>query len=157
MTEQIYWEDVTEGMELPALVKEPTTRQLVQYAGASGDFYEIHYDKDFAQGTGLTGVIIHGALKNAWLGQLMTDWAGPQGILKKLSCQYRGMDYPGEPITAKGLSLAPTGRMVKTWWIVTSGWKTPAAMSPRLEPPPWPCHPGAADRATDNQTREEPR
>ncbi len=103
MAEQVYWEDVAEGMELPALVKEPTTRQLVQYAGASGDFYEIHYDKDFAQGTGLTGVIIHGALKNAWLGQLMTDWAGPQGVLKKLSCQYRGMDYPGEPVTAKGV------------------------------------------------------
>ena len=102
MAEQVYWDDVTQGMELPSLVKEPTTRQLVQYAGASGDFYEIHYDKDFAQGTGLSGVIIHGALKNAWLGQLMTDWAGPQGVLKKLSCQYRGMDYPDEPITAKG-------------------------------------------------------
>ena len=38
MPEQVYWEDVAEGMELPALVKEPTTRQLVQYAGASGDF-----------------------------------------------------------------------------------------------------------------------
>ena len=34
MAEQVYWEDVTEGMDLPSLVKEPTTRQLVQYAGA---------------------------------------------------------------------------------------------------------------------------
>ena len=102
MAGQVYWEDVTEGMDLPSLVKEPSTRQLVQYAGASGDFYEIHYDKDFAQGTGLSGVILHGALKSAFLGQLMTDWAGPLGTLKRLSCQYRGMDYPGEPITAKG-------------------------------------------------------
>ncbi len=102
MAGQLFWEDVTEGTELPALVKEPSTRQLVQYAGASGDFYEIHYDKDFAQGTGLTGVIIHGALKNAFLGQLVTGWAGPGGVLKRLTCQYRGMDYPGQPITAKG-------------------------------------------------------
>ena len=102
MAEQVYWEDVSEGTEMPPLVKNPTTRQLVQYAGSSGDFYEIHYDKDFAQGTGLDGVIIHGALKNAFLGEFMTTWMGPQGVLKRLSCQYRGMDQPGSPISAKG-------------------------------------------------------
>ena len=102
MPDQVYWDDVSEGMELPSLVKHPTTRQLVQYAGASGDYYEIHYDKDFAQGTGLDMVIIHGALKNAFLGQLVTQWMGPLGELKRLGCQYRGMDTPGGPITAKG-------------------------------------------------------
>ena len=102
MAEQVFWEDVTEGMELPSLVKEPTTRQLVQYAGASGDFYEIHYDKDFAIGNKLDGPILHGALKSAFLGQLVTDWIGQQGILKRLQCQYRGMDAPGNAITARG-------------------------------------------------------
>ena len=102
MAEQVYWEDVAEGMELPALVKEPTTRQLVQYAGASGDFYEIHYDKDFALGNQLDGPILHGALKSAFLGQLITDWMGPQGTLQRLQCQYRGMDAPGQPLTVKG-------------------------------------------------------
>ena len=102
MPDQVYWDDVSDGMELPSVVKRPTTRQLVQYAGASGDYYEIHYDKDFAQGTGLDMVIIHGALKNAFLGQLVTQWMGPLGQLKRLGCQYRGMDTPGGPITAKG-------------------------------------------------------
>jgi acyl dehydratase len=102
MAEQLYFEDVSDGMEIPAEVRQPSTRQLVQYAGASGDFYEIHYDKDFAQETGLNGVIIHGALKNAMLGSYVTHWAGPQGILRRLTCQYRGMDYPEDAITAKG-------------------------------------------------------
>ena len=102
MGKPLYYEDVEVGMELPPLVKHPTTRQLVKYAGASGDFYEIHYDKDFAQSTGLPGVILHGALKNAFLGQLITDWIGEHGTLKKLSVQYRGMDMPGSPLTAKG-------------------------------------------------------
>ena len=102
MTEQVFWEDVAEGLDLPALVKEPTTRQLVQYAGASGDFYEIHYDKDFAVGNGLEGPILHGALKNAFLGQLMTDWIGDAGTLTKLVVQYRGMDVPGDTLTCKG-------------------------------------------------------
>ena len=102
MAEQVYWEDVTDGMGLPVLVKDPTTQQLVKYAGASGDYYQIHYDKDYAEGNGLGGVILHGALKNAFLGQLMTQWMGPQGVLRKLSCQYRGMDVPGQTITGKG-------------------------------------------------------
>jgi acyl dehydratase len=102
MGKVLYWEDVTEGQEIPPLVKHPTTQQLVKYAGASGDFYQIHYDKDFALSNGLPNVIIHGALKNAWLAQLITDWIGEYGTLKKLSCQYRAMDLPGDTLTAKG-------------------------------------------------------
>ena len=52
-----------EGTSITPLVKTPTTRQLVQYAGPSGDYYEIHYDQAFAQSAGLGGVIVHGALK----------------------------------------------------------------------------------------------
>jgi acyl dehydratase len=99
---QFYYEDVEVGLELPSLKKDPSTQQLVKYAGASGDFYQIHYDKDFALKNHLPGVILHGALKNAFLGQLMTDFAGELGWLRKLSVQYRGMDQPGTPVTCKG-------------------------------------------------------
>jgi acyl dehydratase len=99
---QIYFEDVEVGSEIPSLEKDPTTQQLVKYAGASGDFYQIHYDKDLALKNNLPGVIVHGALKNAFLGQLMTDFAGDLGWLRKLSVQYRGMDQPGARILGKG-------------------------------------------------------
>ncbi len=102
MGKQLYFEDVEIGAEIPPLEKKPTTEQLVRYAGASGDFYPIHYDKDFAQASGLPGVILHGALKNAFLGQLVTDWIGEMGTLKRLTCQYRGMDFPGQTLTCKG-------------------------------------------------------
>ena len=99
---KFYWEDIQEEQELPAITKEPTTRQLVRYAGASGDFYEIHYDKDYAVGNGLPGPILHGALKSAFLGQLVTDWIREGGTLRRLTCQYRGMDVPGDKLTASG-------------------------------------------------------
>ena len=103
MADQVYWDDVEEGAELPEVVKNPTTQQLVKYAGASGDYYQIHYDKDFAKNNELDDVILHGALKNAFLGHLVTKWMGPEGDLKRLACQYRGMDIPGSPVTAKGV------------------------------------------------------
>ena len=103
MAEQVYFEDVEEGMELATIEKNPTTQQLVKYAGASGDYYQIHYDQEYARANGLPDVILHGALKNAFLGQIMTEWIGERGTLKKLSAQYRGMDVPGTPIYCKGV------------------------------------------------------
>ena len=103
MADQVYFEDVEEGTELPTLRKDPTTQQLVKYAGASGDYYQIHYDQNFAKDNGLPDVILHGALKGSWLGQVMTDWIGEGGTLKKLVTQYRGMDVPGSPIFGKGI------------------------------------------------------
>ena len=102
MAEQVYYEDVTVDSELPPMSKHPTTRQLVMWAGASGDYYAIHYDKDFAQSKGLPSVIVHGQLVAGFLGQLITDWIGEQGFLKKLTCSYKGMNFPGETITCRG-------------------------------------------------------
>lgn len=91
------------GEELTELVKHPTTRQLVRYAGASGDFYEIHYDQDFARSTGLPGVILHGLLKTAFLAQLVTSNVGDRGRLRTFEVSYRGLDMPGQPCRCRGL------------------------------------------------------
>lgn len=102
MPQQLYYEDIVVGSEIPPLVKHPTTRQLVMWAGASGDYHEIHYDKDFAQNKGLPGVVVQGQLACSFLGQLMTDWIGEEGNLRKLSCSYKGMNFPGEPLVCRG-------------------------------------------------------
>ena len=102
MPEQLYYEDVVVDAEITPLVKQPTTRQLVMWAGASGDYNPIHYDKDFAQSQGLPGVIVHGALVASFLCQLITDWIGEQGVISKFSCSYRGMNFPGEALTCRG-------------------------------------------------------
>jgi hypothetical protein len=110
MTEQIYYEDVEVGSEITPLAKIATTRMLVQWAGATGDFNPLHYEDDFATTMGVGAPIVHGALKRAWLGQLMTDWIGGEGRLKKMSCQYRGMDYPRK---MKTIDEPLDG---ETWW-----------------------------------------
>ncbi len=114
------------GDELPALVKHPTTRQLVQYAGAQGDFYEIHYDQDYARGVGLPGVILHGLLKAAFLGQLITDWLGDEGEVRVLEVSYRGIDQPGRAYTCRGRVKGVEGGMidVEVWGENESGERT---------------------------------
>ena len=94
MAKQLYWEDVKEEQEVTTLSKVATTQTLVKWAGASGDFVPLHYDDEFAAASGVGKSIVHGALKRQWLVQLMTDWIGEEGFLKKFSCQYRQIDYP---------------------------------------------------------------
>ena len=102
MAGQIFYEDIDAGTEIPALVKYPTTMHLVKYAAASGDYYQIHYDKDFALASGLPGVIVHGWLALSFLGQMITDWLGEGGALVKLNGSYRGMNKVNEDIFCKG-------------------------------------------------------
>lgn len=102
MAKQIYYEDIAVGSEIPTLVKHPTPRQLVKWAGASGDYYEIHYDKDFALSNKLPGTIVHGWLHLSFLGQMVTDWIGEKGTLAKLGASYRGMLRPNEDLFCKG-------------------------------------------------------
>jgi len=93
-SKQLHWEDVTAGSDIPTLTKVATTQMLVRWAGASGDFNPLHYDdkSPLVQATG--GIIVHGALKRQWLVQLLTDWIGDAGWIRRFSCQYRGMDFP---------------------------------------------------------------
>lgn len=114
------------GQELPELVKHPTTRQLVQYAGAQGDFYEIHYDQHYARSVGLPGVILHGLLKAGFLGQLVTDWLGDRGRLVTLEVSYRGVDMPGHPYRCRGRVTAVDGGNVEleVWGEDETGKKT---------------------------------
>jgi len=102
MAATVYYEDIEAGSELPTLVKCPTTMQLVKFAGASGDYYQIHYDKDFAQANGLPRVIVHGWLVLSFLGQMITDWMGEGGVLVKLAGSYKGMNLVGEEIFCYG-------------------------------------------------------
>ena len=103
---QVYYEDVQEGQEIPVLTEKCTSQRLVMWAAGSGDFYQIHYDKDFAQATGLQERIVHGALKHALLGRMLHEWVAPAGSVQRVACQYRSMDMIDKDVTCKGTVTA---------------------------------------------------
>ena len=110
MVQQLYWEDVEVGSDINPLPKVASSQMVVKWAGASGDFNPLHYEDSFATSQGVGKPIVHGQLKRAWLVQLITDWIGEQGTLKKLSCQFRGMDYPR---LMRTMTKPQEG---ETWW-----------------------------------------
>ncbi|MBE3561288.1 MAG: MaoC family dehydratase N-terminal domain-containing protein [Ktedonobacteraceae bacterium] len=97
-----YFEDVQIGDELPKLIKDPVTHlQLVRYAGASGDFNPLHTDPSVGEQIGTGGLIAHGMLIMGFVGQLLSNYVGPEA-LRKFHVRFKGMTRPGDVITCTG-------------------------------------------------------
>ena len=102
MANQLYYKNIEVGYEIPVLLKRPSTKQLVKWCCLMQRFYEIHYDKDFAVSLGLAGVLVHGEMVASFLSQMLTDWIGDHGAIRKLSFSFRGPVYAGEDVICKG-------------------------------------------------------
>ena len=102
----------TTGEHVPELDKHPTTRQLVQYAGAVGDFHEHHYDLPFIQSLGIPNVLVHGSLQAAWLAQLAADVAGEGARVVSFDATYVRMAFPG-PYVCRGRVARRDGARVE--------------------------------------------
>jgi len=98
--------DVNVGDTLPELTKTPDRSQLVKYAAGSGDFNPLHFDPDFPQARQIGDNIVHGRMKYASLGELVSNWVGHSGWISRVACQYRGMDLRGSTFVCKGRVIA---------------------------------------------------
>jgi acyl dehydratase len=107
-------------------VETASLRTLVQYAGASGDFYEMHYDLPFAHERGHRELAVHGLLKTAWLGRLVEEWFAGRGAITVLGVSYRGMDFRDEPVTCGGRVTGRDGDRValEVWTASADGTRT---------------------------------
>ena len=90
------------------LVENLTRTQIVQYAGASGDFNPIHTDEKFAtEQAGYASVFAHGMLTMGLTARLVTDWLG-DGVLTDYGVRFVRQVWPGDTLTAKGTISAVT-------------------------------------------------
>lgn len=93
------------GQTLSPLVKPPIDQeQLRRYAAASGDYNPIHLDEEAARRVGLEGIIAHGMLSMAFLGQFVNHQIvdDPGARVAGLKVRYIGMVKPGDVITCVG-------------------------------------------------------
>jgi acyl dehydratase len=89
------------GQEFSAVVVDELTRtQIVQYAGASGDYNPLHTDEVFAtRVAGYPGVFAHGMLTMGATARLLTDTAG-DGRLVRYGVRFVKQVWPGDTLTA---------------------------------------------------------
>ncbi len=97
-----FFEGIEVGTEIPPLIKNTTRRQLFMYSAATWDLQPGHYDRAFAQSHGFKDVYLDGPMNAAFMVQLITDWVGIHGTLRKLGLAYRAMVFPGDRLTCTG-------------------------------------------------------
>jgi len=89
------------GQEFRAVVVDGLTRtQIVQYAGASGDYNPLHTDERFAtEIAGYPTVFAHGMLTMGLTARLVTDTVG-DGRLTNYGVRFVKQVWPGDTLTA---------------------------------------------------------
>jgi acyl dehydratase len=106
MDQPARYDDVAIGDAIPPYTAPALSRiQLALFAGAAADPNPIHVDDAAARGGGLPGVIAHGMLTMAFLGELLTRWV-PQRNIRSLSSRFVAMAFPGDVITCTGTVAA---------------------------------------------------
>jgi acyl dehydratase len=98
MARELHVGDLVGPLEKPPITKT----QLVMYSGASGDFNPIHTVDEFAVKVGLGGVIAHGMLTMAFVGQMLTEFVGFDGTLQEFGVRFVNMVRPGDVIKCFG-------------------------------------------------------
>ncbi len=103
MSDQVFFEDVSEGQEIPFLEKEVTTVNILMYLSTVWLMDRIHFDYPFAtQRRGLPHVVAPGNMAGDYYGQLLSDWAGEKGEVRKFSMQFRNFMVPGDILNCGG-------------------------------------------------------
>src|SRR6266852_5902339 len=75
--------------------------QIVQYAGASGDYNPLHTDDVYTiQQAGYKSVFAHGMLTMGLTGKMLTNYVG-DGRLAKFGVRFTKQVWPGDSLTAK--------------------------------------------------------
>jgi acyl dehydratase len=98
----VTYDQVEVGTELPPL-EVPLTRSLiVATAIASRDYQDVHHDPDLAVDRGSPDIFMNILSTNGFVGRFVTDWAGPDAVLQKVSIRLGAPNYPGDIMTLTG-------------------------------------------------------
>ncbi len=95
-------QDLSVGDSYSELIVDDLSRtQIVQYAGASGDYNPVHSDEKFVtEVAGYPTVFAHGMLTMGMTGRMLTNYVG-DGRLTYYGVRFVNQVWPGDTLTAR--------------------------------------------------------
>ena len=90
------------GQTIPewSLPLTPTT--IVSTAIATRDWQDVHHDRDVAQAAGSKDIFMNILTTNGLVGRYVTDWAGPDAVLRNVAIKLGAPNLPGDTMTMTG-------------------------------------------------------
>jgi len=112
-TTSLRYDDVNVGDELPALPIPLDRTTIVATAIASRDYQDVHHDPGLAQERGSPDIFMNILSTNGFVGRFITDWAGPDAVLKAVKIRLGAPNYPGDTMTMTGKVIGKEGGAVE--------------------------------------------
>jgi hypothetical protein len=101
-TTTIAYDDVNVGDALPELSVPLTRTLIVATAIASRDYQDVHHDPGLAQDRGSKDIFMNILSTNGFVGRFVTDWAGPDAVLRQVKIRLGAPNYPGDTMVMTG-------------------------------------------------------
>ena len=89
-------------LTLPELVIEASTTFVVSSAIATRDFQDVHHDRDRAQQRGSKDIFVNILTTTGLVQRFVTDWAGPQAIVRNVAIRLGAPCYAGDTLIFTG-------------------------------------------------------
>ncbi len=101
-TTSLHAADIQVGDDLPQLDIPLTRTLIVATAIASRDYQDVHHDPGLAQERGSPDIFMNILTSNGFVGRYITDWAGPDAILRSVKIRLGAPNYPGDTMVMTG-------------------------------------------------------
>jgi acyl dehydratase len=98
----LQWSEIEAGDEVTPLEIPITTTTIVAGAIASRDFMPVHHDRDYANKQGSPNLFMNILTSNGYCVRFLTDWAGPEAMVTKLSIRLGVPCFPDDPLRFTG-------------------------------------------------------
>jgi acyl dehydratase len=105
-------DDVNIGDELTPLPLPLTRSLIVATALASRDYQDVHHDPSLAQAKGSQDIFMNILTTNGLIGRYITDWAGPDAVIKNVSIRLGVPNYAGDTMTLSGTVTSKVGNEI---------------------------------------------
>jgi acyl dehydratase len=102
----INWSAVRVGDVLPPMVLVMSSTRIVAGAIASRDFMPVHHDREYANQQGAPDMFMNILSDTAYCSRFLTDWAGPDAMVKRLAIRLGVPAFPGHDLTYTGAVTA---------------------------------------------------
>jgi acyl dehydratase len=90
------------GEAVPPLERRIGLPDMIAYAGATWDWYRLHYDTEFVKASKLPGPVVDGQVFGALLVEQIQDWLGPYCFVRELEFSFRALVFAEETVRCEG-------------------------------------------------------
>jgi acyl dehydratase len=100
--DRLAWASVRVGDALPTLVIDVTATVIVAGAIATRDFMPVHHDRAYANSQGAPDIFMNILSDTAYCSRFLTDWAGPEAMIKRIAIRLGTPVFPGSVLIYTG-------------------------------------------------------